>query len=143
MVSKKLFDITIYETDNFEVNQDWEVPIPGFFILSPKNKIKSITEFTDGESHELIDILRKIRNAMRTVLKIKEVSIFQEEKTKFNFHIWILPQYDWMKENSLKEILKYAQKNMKSSKIMKEVKEAAEKVKEYLSSSQISENPVQ
>ena len=30
--------LTILETKNFEVNQDWEVPIPGFFIVAPKKK---------------------------------------------------------------------------------------------------------
>lgn len=135
MVFKKLFDITIYETDNFNIGQDWETPISGFFILSPKRKIKSITDFTKEESHELMDVLLKIRNAMRTVLKIKEVFIFQEEKTNFNFHIWILPRYNWMDRignNSLGKILEYAQENMKSTKDIKEVEEAARKVKEYL-----------
>jgi diadenosine tetraphosphate (Ap4A) HIT family hydrolase len=135
MSFKKLFDITVYETDNFNVGQDWETPISGFFILAPKRKIKSITDFTKEESHELIDVLLKIRNAMRTVLKIKEVFIFQEEKTNFNFHIWILPRYNWMDKignNSLREILEYAQENMKSTKDIKEVEEAARKVKEYL-----------
>ncbi len=135
MTLKKLFDITIYETDNFKVSQDWEIPISGFFILAPKRKVKSITDFTKEESYEMIDILRKIRDTMKIVLKIKEVSIFQEERTKFNFHIWILPRYYWMnkiKNNSLKEILKYAQKNMKTTRNIKEVEKLAKKVKDYL-----------
>lgn len=135
MTFKKLFDITLYETGNFEINQDWEVPIPGFFILASKRKLKSITELSHKESHELIDILRKTRKAMRIVLKISEISLFQEEKTGFNFHIWILPHYNWMDKlgtNSLKEILKYAQENMSSDKNIKSVEEAAKKVKEYL-----------
>jgi diadenosine tetraphosphate (Ap4A) HIT family hydrolase len=141
MVFEKTFDITIYETTNFKVSQDWEVPIIGFFILSPKRKIKSLTELSKEESYELIDILRKVRKAMYDVLKIKEICIFQDEKTKFDFHIWILPRYDWMdsigykpiKEMpSLKEILKYAEGNMKSPENVRKVKKAAKKVKEYL-----------
>jgi diadenosine tetraphosphate (Ap4A) HIT family hydrolase len=135
MSIKKLFDITVFETENFEVNQDWEIPIPGFFILAPKRKVKSITDFSLDESHELIDTLRKIREAMKAVLRINEVSIFQEERTEFNFHIWILPHYDWMdkiKTDSLKEIWRYAKENMADEKNIKEVKEAAEKVKKCL-----------
>ena len=44
MVFKKTFDIIVYETENFVVQQDWEVPIIGFFVLAPKRKVKSITE---------------------------------------------------------------------------------------------------
>ncbi len=135
MTFKKIFNITIFETDNFEVNQDWEVPIPGFFILASKHKTKSITDFSDIESHELIDLLRKTRRAMKKILKINKVYIFQEEETKFNFHIWILPRYKWMdklKINSLKGILKYAQENMITTKNVKKVKETALKVKKYM-----------
>ena len=78
---------------------------------------------------------------MNKILKIKEICIFQDEKTKFDFHIWILPRYDWMDKighqpikeiPSLKEILKYARKNMKTSKNITAVKNAAKKVKKYL-----------
>jgi len=136
MSFKKLFDIIIYETDKFEVNQDWEVPIEGFFILAPKRKVRSITEFSDEEAHELVDVLRKIREAMRRVLGIDQVYIFQEEKTKFGFHVWVLPRYGWMskiKDNSLRGILKYAEDNLKSADDLRRVKEAAHKVKKYLS----------
>jgi len=137
MVFRKLFDITVYETANFEVSQDWEVPIPGFFIVAPKRKVSSIVDFSDKESKELMDVIRKIRKVMKDVLKIKEVSLFQDEKTKFNFHIWILPRYNWMDKvskgiGSLLPILKYAKDNMGSDKHIKEVEKAAQKVKEYL-----------
>jgi diadenosine tetraphosphate (Ap4A) HIT family hydrolase len=62
MIGKILFskDIVI-DAMYFQINQDWEVPIPGFFILALKRKIKSISEFTDEESIEFMNLLRKIR----------------------------------------------------------------------------------
>ena len=38
-----------YENDTFALSQDWELPIPGFMILSPKKHIVSLSEFSDEE----------------------------------------------------------------------------------------------
>ena len=134
MVLKKLFNITIYETKSFQVNQDWEVPIPGFFIIAAKRKCKSITDLTEEESRELIAIIRKIRVGMKKSLKIKEVCLFQDEMSS-HFHLWLLPRYSWMKKvgyYSFGSILKYAKENMKKEKNIQEVKQAAYNVKKYL-----------
>ena len=39
--------LKILETKNFRVEQDWEIPIPGFFVVAPIKKVVSITDFTE------------------------------------------------------------------------------------------------
>ncbi|EKD66596.1 MAG: HIT family hydrolase [uncultured bacterium (gcode 4)] len=138
MIGKILFskDIVI-DAMYFQINQDWEVPIPGFFILAPKRKIKSISEFTDEESIEFMNLLRKIRKWMREVLDIKDVYLFQNEDTDGDFHLWIFPRYIRMEKfgnkiESVRPIMNYAKENMVTDEIVKEVKEYVKIMKEYM-----------
>ncbi|MCX6742216.1 MAG: hypothetical protein NTX24_03530 [Candidatus Pacearchaeota archaeon] len=128
----------IFEGKNFEVHQDREFPILGFFILVPKRKIKTIADFTKEESIEFIDTLVKIRKAMKIILKIKEVFFYQNEDTRHNFHVWIFPKYLWMKDFKMQAtpaipFLKHSLKYLSSKKDIKKVKTTAKKMHDYLS----------
>src|SRR3989344_528898 len=122
-IDKSLFpNENIITTELFYIGQDWECPIPGFFILSPLRKIRSISEFTDEESAEFMNLLRKVRTGMMDVLEIKEVYLFQNEDTEHNFHLWIFPRYEWMEKfgkkiQSVRPIINYAEKNMLSNDV--------------------------
>lgn len=135
---KKLFEgEAIIRTDLFTVEQDWYVPIPAFFILTPKREIRSIAEFTDEETKEFGDILRKVRRGMDEVLGIKDVYFFQNEDTGHNFHLWIFPRHHWMEKferkiESVRPIMRYAKDNMYSEEMVIEVKESMSKMREYL-----------
>ena len=138
MKNKILFpNDSVISTKNFEVSQDWEVPIPGFFILSPKRKMRSISEFNNNESIEFIMLLREVRKGMKDVLGIENIYFFQNEDTEHNFHVWIFPRYEWMERfgrgiNSVKPIMEYSKKEMAKEDIIKEVKEAVKKMKSYM-----------
>ncbi len=139
MEDKILFpNENIIATDFFNVSQDWEVPIPGFFIIAPLRKLKSIDEFTDEEANEYITLIRKVRKGMRDVLKIEEVYFFQNEDSEHGFHLWIFPRYKWMdkfgrKIQSVRPIINYATENMLSDDIFKEVREYVKRMKEFTS----------
>tara|TARA_Y100000310_G_C20646868_1_gene797158 strand:+ start:449 stop:892 length:444 start_codon:yes stop_codon:yes gene_type:complete len=124
-------------SEYFDVHQDWEVPIPGFFILAAKRKVRSIAEFTDDESKEFIFLVRSIRQGMKEVLDINDVYIFQNEDTEHNFHLWIFPRYDWMEKfgrkiESVRPIMLYAQKEMIDEKTAQEVKTMAAMMNDYM-----------
>ena len=87
---EKIFvDEGIYESKYFTVHQDYEIAIPGFYIVAPKRKMKSLIEFTEEESIEYIGVIRKVRKAMLEALDIKIVYFFQNEDTPWNFHLWM------------------------------------------------------
>lgn len=131
-------DDNVIITELFNIHQDWEVPIPWFFILAPTRKLKSIDEFTDPEAIEFIMLIRKLRKWMRDVLRVNDVYFFQNEDTDHWFHLWIFPRHQWMEEfgrkiQSVRPIMNYAKEQMVNDKIFLEVKESAKKMSEYMS----------
>ena len=138
MVDNKLFpDDKIIVTNYFDIHQDWEVPIPGFFILAPLRKIKSIAELTDEELSEFSTLLRKVRQGMQEVLQIDEVYLFQNEDTEHGFHLWIFPRYKWMEQfgrkiQSVRPIINHAKENMINDDVFKQVKDYVKKMKTYM-----------
>jgi diadenosine tetraphosphate (Ap4A) HIT family hydrolase len=129
----------IMTTKLFNAGQDWETPIPGFFILSPLRKgIRSVTDLTEKESIEFIQLIRRIRKGMREALNIDDVYLFQNEDTEHGFHLWMFPRHKWMdkfgrKIQSVRNIMNYSVENMNNDKSIREVKDCVKKMKEYLS----------
>lgn len=128
----------VLETDLFTLSQDFEIPIPGFMILVSKRHFRNITQLTDAERSEFIDILIRSRRAMSEALNINEVTIVQEEKSETShFHIWLFPWYDWMKEignglSSIKQLMEYSRNNQKTKENLTRVRNASKKIKNYL-----------
>lgn len=105
----------VYRTEYFVVGQDWEVPIPGFMIVSPVREVRSIADFTQDEVVDFALTTHKVRRGMRDVLGIEEIYLFQNEDTAHNFHLWMFPRYEWMegfgrKVQSVRMIMSYAEK---------------------------------
>lgn len=121
----------------FTVAQDWEVPIAGFYIVSPNREIRSIMDFTDAEAIEFIQITRNVRSKMASVLGISDVYLFQNEDTDHLFHLWMFPRYEWMqrfgrKIQSVRPILDYAKKSMTKPSDLEAVRAAAAKMRAAL-----------
>lgn len=129
----------IFKSQYFDVHQDYEIPIPGFLILSSRRHIQSVDEFTSEEQADFIAFLVRVRLAMRQALGIATVYLVQEEDTSHHFHVWIFSRYDWMakqfgtKIESLRPIMEYARKHMKTKENLEKVDSAVEKVKQLLS----------
>ena len=141
MKDEKLFPKeTIIITKYFDIHQDWEVPIPGFFIIALKRKVSSIGDFTKEEAQEFFELLYKLRKGMKDILKIKHVYLFQTEDAEQRFHLWIFPRFDWMekfgrKSESIRPIINYAKENMVTKEVFKEVKDMVKKMKKYMEDS--------
>lgn len=66
--AKHQFDVPCgiaYENERFILSQDWEVPILGFFIVSPKKHIEKLEELTKNERDEMFDIVDKTIKILR------------------------------------------------------------------------------
>jgi len=120
----------IYETENFYINHDPEVPINGFLIVNTKKHLKSITEFTKEERVELIELTN-------IALGITdEVTIIREERS-FHFHLWIFPNHDWMIQKFgkgityIRDICHYAKENA-TEDYKKEILNTIKKVRDYI-----------
>ncbi len=132
-------DEIVYKSDSFTIGQDWECPIPAFFILVPNRKIRTIDELTDAEASEYIFLIRKLRRGMKEVLNIENVYFFQNEDTKHDYHLWIFPRHSWMEPfgrgiKSVKPIMDYSINQMMNERAFTEVKNSIEKMKLFMNS---------
>jgi len=142
-MEEKLFpNDKVIVTEYFDVHQDWEIPIPGFFIIaSTKNRI-SLDEFNEEEAQEFFNLVRKLRKGMRDILGIKGVCFWEDETTHHNvFHLWMFPRYEWMEEfgdkiQSIRPIINYAKRNMVNEKTIKDVKNMVKKMADYMKNTQ-------
>ena len=50
----------IYENNNFILSQDRELPIVGFFIISPKKHIENLNELSTQERNEMFLIINNV-----------------------------------------------------------------------------------
>lgn len=128
----------VLETKYFEVEQDTEIPIPGFMIIVSRRHFKGFGDLTKIEQKDFIEVLVRVRKAMEKVLGIKVVYFFQNEDTaNSHFHIWMFPRYKWMEKfgkriQSVRPIMEYARNNLKAKKNIREVKTSRDKLKKYL-----------
>lgn len=85
----------VYEDDFINVAADYEVPIPGFMIIGINKHYSSLNQMSKQERIKVIEILNKTVQIVKDVCSVKDVVIIQEEKSN-HFHIWVLPNYDWL-----------------------------------------------
>ena len=139
VVNRELITIggIIYETENFILAQDAEVPLKGFLIIQAKKHVNSIINFSEKEQIELIKLINKSRMALKELNICQEVTIVQEERSK-HFHIWIFPNYEWMQEKFgkgikyLRDINEYVIETATEND-EKEVLQTVENLKKYFS----------
>lgn len=109
----------IYESDNFFVVQDIEIPLNGFLVISTKKHINSYIELTKEEQYELADILEIGIRSIKELNISDKITLVQEEKSK-HFHVWLFP-------NSEKEIKKFGAGVSYVRSICQDLKENATK----------------
>jgi diadenosine tetraphosphate (Ap4A) HIT family hydrolase len=126
----------VFETKHFILGQDWEAPIPGFFIVEPKRKtMKSILDMSAEEYTDFADVLLKGRRIMKEALGIETVYLFQEEIGDW-FHVWMLPRYAWMNKfgesiESIRPAMEHAKEKRMTKENITEVKDAVEKARRF------------
>lgn len=126
----------LYENDNFILSQDWELPIEGFLIVSPKKHVERLSELTDDERNEMFDIVNKTIKILREIKVCDRFEIIFEEKEDRHLHVWIMPRHKWMTSlvddiiDNIGVILEYAKTNFRSEEVYKRINNIAKLVRE-------------
>ena len=134
----KPFGGILYENENFYVCQDFEVPINGFIIISTKQHLSSINDFTSEQKMDFIMLLDKVLKALKSLGVAEEFILVQGERKDIHFHISLLPRKDWMKEkfgrviSNLKQIQEYAIENLKTAENLDKIAETCRLLKNEL-----------
>ncbi len=124
-----------YENDNFTISQDWELPIKGFFIVSPKRHIEKLSELTNDERNEMFYLVDKTVKILRENKICDRFDYIFEEKENRHLHVWILPRYDWMNSicddiiDNIGLVFEYAKKNFRHIDNYNEIELVTEIVK--------------
>ena len=117
-----------YENEKFTLSQDWELPILGFFIVSPKKHIEKLEELTKEERNEMFDIVDKTIKILRRNNICDRFDIIFEEKENRHMHVWIMPRHNWMIEicndiiDNIGYVSDYAKQNFRTTDIYEEIK---------------------
>lgn len=117
-----------YENENFTLSQDWELPILGFLIVSPKKHIEKFEEFTKAERDEMFDIVDKAIKILRENNICDKFDVIFEEKENRHLHVWLMPRHTWMEElcddiiDNVGDILNYAKQNFRSTEVYEKIK---------------------
>ena len=125
----------IYEDNFFTLSQDWELPIPGFLVLSPKRCVEKLSDLTDYEREEMFKIVDKTIKILRNSKVCDRFDVIFEEKINRHFHIWIMPREKWMSElvddiiEHIGEIFSYAKNNYRTNYYFEKIKEVTDIVK--------------
>ncbi len=124
-----------YENDNFTLAQDWELPIEGFLIVSPKKHIEKLSELTKEERNEMFEIVDKTIKILRNNNICERFEIIFEEKENRHLHVWIMPRHKWMMElvddiiDNLGTIQEYAKNNFRNKETYERIKKITEIIK--------------
>ena len=127
-----------YEDDLFTLSQDWELPIPGFLILSPKRHTEFLSELTDEERNKMFEIVNNVVIILRENNISDRFGYIFEEKENRHLHVWIMPRYKWMSDinkdiiDDIGKILDYAKTNFRNEETYDRIKEVSDIVKEKL-----------
>ena len=124
-----------YENERFTLSQDWELPIQGFFVVSPKKCVEKFEELSKDERDEMFDIVDKTIKILRKNNVCDRFDIVFEEKENRHFHVWIMPRHEWMSElvgdiiDNVGEIFEYAKNNFRAIENYERIKEISNIVK--------------
>ena len=82
----------VFDDGTITVRQDAEWAVPGFMIVGLRPHIGAIDQMSITQAHRVITVVHHVRRAMREVLGLEAVQMYQEEKLdRPHFHIWMLP----------------------------------------------------
>lgn len=124
-----------YENGRVTLAQDWELPIPGFFIAAPKRCVDKFEDLTYDEKIELFGIVDKTIKILRENNICDRFNVIFEEKENVHFHVWIMPRDKWMLDlfgsptKNISQIFEYAKNHMRTEENYNEIKKITEIVK--------------
>ena len=125
-----------YQNDRFTLSQDWELPIQGFFVVSPTRHIENFEELSKKERIEIFEIVNKTIKILKSNNICDRFNVIFEEKQNVHFHVWIMPRHKWMNDlvgnisNNIGKIFEYAKTNLNTPDNLKKINEITQIIKE-------------
>lgn len=125
----------VFENDRFTISQDWELPIQGFMVVSPKKCIEKFSELSQEERNEMFSLVDKTIKILRQEKVCDRFDVIFEEKEKRHLHVWVMPRHEWMNNLvssitlNIGAIFNYAKENLKNEENYAKIDEICKKLK--------------
>lgn len=128
----------VYENNLITISQDWELPIDGFQVISPKRHVEKFTDLTHEEQTLILNMTNRLLSALREMKIAEEFNVIFEEKAGTHLHFWIMPRHDWMTKNfgsptkHIAEIFEYAKQNFRTQEHIEKINQTNKNLKDIL-----------
>ena len=129
----------IVRTKNFDISQDFELPINGFIVIGSLRHVESINEMTAEEKQELITLIDVVIKYLKKLDVCAQYDVVWEEKDNNHFHVWLMPRHKYLLEalgtNIMKkvgELFDYAKNNLRTEENLKDIYNTIKKLRSEL-----------
>ena len=137
----------IARTKNFDISQDFELPINGFIVIGSVRHIESINQMTIEEKQELILLIDVVISELKKLNVCLQYDVVWEEKDGNHFHVWLMPRHKYLLEaigtNIIKKVgdlFDYAKTNLRTEQNLNQIYETIEQLKTNLKANQTIKN---
>ena len=134
----------VIKTKNFDISQDFELPINGFIVIGSKRHISSINEMTEEEKIELITLIDIVVKSLKKLNVCSKYSVVWDEKPEMHFHAWLMPKHEYLLDvigtNPLKkigELFAHARSNLSTKENLQAVEKTTQELKKELLSNEV------
>ncbi len=127
-----------FENDMFTLSQDWELPIVGFFVITPKRHVERLTELTDTERNAMFKLTNETIKVLEKHGVCDNYNVIFEEKPTSHLHIWLMPRHQWMKAKfgnptkHIAELFDYAKLSLKTPETFEKIQQTTDLLKTEL-----------
>lgn len=134
----------IIRTKNFDISQDFELPINGFIVIGSLRHVESINDMTKEEKSELLTLIDVVIMSLKKLKICSQYNVVWEEKDGNHFHVWLMPRHNYLTEaiggNIVKrvaELFEYAKNNLRTEENINQIYSSIEKLKIELKSNEV------
>ena len=121
-----------FQNDNFSISQDWELPISGMMIISPKRHINELCELDENERNELFYLTNKTIKILKENNIAETFMVSFEERKNVHFHVCIIPKHNWMTKitpciaDEFAKVIDYAKETFLTEQNFAEIKRVSD-----------------
>lgn len=135
MDNTKFKDGRIYQSELWDLSQDFEIAYPGMVVLSPMRHVSNYTDLTEEELKELNVLMTHCKKAIFQIFDCEKIAYMFYEKPNGHIHFVVIPLHELVeirdKYSALGELMTKAEILKADKRNMAKVLDAINKFRSY------------
>ena len=95
----------IFQTQLWDISQDFEIPYPGMIVISPLRHVSNYMDLSDEELHELHQLTIICKKAIMDIFNCQKIAYMFYEKPNGHVHFVIIPLHGLVEINDKYAVL--------------------------------------